>query len=157
MRHLAIVGSLALALVLPAAAVARLPAVLTQEKPEFQVKPATISYTGDGTGLIGGLDGSSVRHLGHLDWTRYTRRQGTARGLVWLDDCEPDCADGAFHPYKVRVRVSSPSHARFRLLTLKFVFHGKHVTDKRQIQHFSGMNGAPGFWEYAIVSQKGFG
>jgi hypothetical protein len=141
---------LALILVLPAVAAARLPTVLTQEKPAFQVKPASISYTGDGTGIVGGFDGTSAREPGHLDWTRYTHRVGTARGLVWLNDCEPDCADGTFHSYKVTVRVSSPSHGRFRLLRLTFVFHGKHVTDTRRIHHY------PGVWAYDIVSQKGF-
>ena len=150
-RLIAFAVAIAALVALPATAAARLPKVLTQEKPAFQLRPATISYTGDGSGLVGGSDGTSVRHPGHLRWTRYTQRQGTARGVVWLDDCEPDCADGTFHPYKVRVRVSSPSHGRFRFLTLKFVYHGHHVTDKRKIEHQHG------FWDYAIVSQKGFG
>ncbi|MHB1834553.1 MAG: hypothetical protein ACYCXW_06270, partial [Solirubrobacteraceae bacterium] len=38
---------------LPAAA-ASLPKVLTQQTPMFQLRPAVISYTGDGTGYIGG-------------------------------------------------------------------------------------------------------
>jgi hypothetical protein len=149
-------GPVVLAALLPTTAAASLPKVLTQEEPAFQVKPASISYTGDGTGIIGGLDGTSVRHPGHLDWTRYTHHAGSARGTVWLNDCEPGCANGTFHPYKVSVRVSSPSHGRFRLLTLKFVYQGKHVTDKRRIQHFAGSGGEPGFWEYTIVSQTGF-
>lgn len=142
---------LAALLLLPTAADARLPQVLTQGRPEFQVRPPVISYTGDGTGLIGGFDGRSVRRPGHLHWKRYSHRRGLARGLVWLNDCRPYCARGTFHSTPVTVRVFQPRHGRFRRLTLSYRYHRKHYTDRRAIRHFPGGNGYRGYWAYCIV------
>jgi hypothetical protein len=127
-----------------------LPKVLTQEQPPFQVRPATISYTGDGTGVIGGPDGTSVRNLGHLRWTTYSRNVGIAVGLVWLDNCRPDCARGRFSPSQVQVRVSEPSDAHFRLLTLRYRYHGHRYVDRRVAHYYSGVATGPGYWNYAI-------
>ena len=127
------------------------PKVLTQEKPAFQVRPATISYTGDGTGYVGGLDGRSVRHLGHLDWTTYKHREGVAIGLVWLDNCRPDCAQGKFSSHRVRVRVSDPVRGRFRLLTLRFTYRGRKYVDRRLAHHYGGR---PSYWAYEICGRR---
>jgi hypothetical protein len=132
----------------PAVASARLPSVLTQLKPAFQVRPAKISYTGDGTAIVGGY-GPSVRHPGHLRWTKYTRHEGLARGQVWLDDCDPSCAEGTFHPRAVRVRVFASHGGHFRRLTLRFRWHGKRQVDRRRARHFTG--GGSSYWAYDIV------
>jgi hypothetical protein len=131
----------------PAAA---LPKVLTQETRAFQVRPAVISYTGDGTGYVGGLDGTSAQNLGHLQWTTYTREEGLAVGLVWLDNCTPDCADGTFSATKVRVRVSSPTQGHFRLLTLRYSYRGRRYVDRRVAKFYRGTAGLPSYWAYAI-------
>lgn len=133
---------------LPAAAAARLPSVLTQGKPAFQVRPATISYTSDGTGVVGGLNGTSVRHLGRLRWTTYNRTQGLANGLMWLNDCMPFCARGHFSSTHVRVRVSSPKAGRFRRLTLTYNYRGHHYVDSRVVHHY--VIDRRGFWGYAF-------
>ena len=134
------------------AASARLPTVLTQDSTRvFVVRPATIGYTGDGTGIIGGRDGTDARHPGRLRWPVYNRRQGVGTGIVWLDDCEPDCADGAFHPYAARVHVFTPKHGHFTRLTVSFTYHGRHVVDRRR----AALHGT--YWAYEIVSQTGFG
>lgn len=135
---------------MPAAATTGPPKVLTQRTPLFQIRPAVISYTGDGTGVVGGPDGTSVRHLGHLRWTTYNARLGVAVGRVWLDDCSPDCADGRFTASKVRVRVSSPTQGHFRLLTLSYRFQGRRYVDRRVAKWYAGFDGLPGYWNYAI-------
>ena len=66
-----------------ATATPALPGVLTQGTPAFQVRPAVIGYTGDGTGIVGGADGTSARHPGHLRWTTYNTQEGVGHGLVW--------------------------------------------------------------------------
>lgn len=139
-----------LALAAPAAAAA-LPKVLTQARPAFQARPGIISYTGDGTAVVGGLDGTSVRHLGHLQWMTYNRHQGLATGLLWLNDCTPDCADGAYTPHRVSVHVFSPKHGRFRRLTLSYRDHGRQRTDRRVIHFYRSLNGGTGTWAYAIA------
>jgi hypothetical protein len=135
---------------IPVASAAALPKVLTQEHPTFQVRPAVIAYTGDGTGIVGGPDGTSETDLGHLNWTTYNRRAGVAVGLVWLDDCTPDCASGTFNSAAVRVRVSSPTHGHFRLLTLRYTYQGKRYADRRVAQFYRGGSGVPSYWAYAI-------
>jgi hypothetical protein len=151
-RRLVLTLPLAALLLAPQPAAASLPKVLTQERPAFQVKPPVISYTGDGTGVVGGLDGRSPwRNPGHLHWKRYNHRRGVARGLVWLDDCRPNCADGTFHSTPVTVRVSKPRHGRFRRLTLSYRYHGRHYTDRRGIYHNRGGDGFPGYWDYYII------
>ena len=149
-----------LALLLPLlaapAAAAGLPQVVSNAKPNLKVRPATISYTGDGTGLVGGSTGTSVRHPGRLPWSIYNHTRGVARGLVWLDDCDPDCAEGTFTASPVRVTVSRPRSGVFRKLTLSFRYRGKHVVDKRRAVYLPPQAGAGGFWDYQIISQRGF-
>lgn len=147
----------AVAAMLLAAASARsaeaagLPKILTQSSTHpFQVRPAVISYTGDGTGIVGGPDGTDTRHLGRLRWPVYTRRQAYGSGLVWLNDCEPSCAEGDFSGVPVRLHAFAPRGGRFRRLTLSYTYEGQHYTDRRIIRHFGG---AGGYWNYAIVSR----
>lgn len=126
--------------------------MLTQENPAFQIRPATISYTGDGTGYIGGLHGTGVRHLGRLKWTTYKGREGLGIGLVWLDNCRPDCAQGTFSASRVRVRVSDPASGHFRLLTLRYRYHGRRYVDHRLVhrERFGGRT----YWIYDICGRR---
>jgi hypothetical protein len=143
---------LALLLALPAAALARPPRTVSNVKPYLRVRPATISYTGDGTGIVGGFDGTSVRHPGHLRWLSYTRRDARARGLLWLDDCEPSCAAGAFHATPVRVHAWRARRGVFRRLTLSYRYRGKRWRDRRRAVYTPSRDGVAGHWDYAIVS-----
>jgi hypothetical protein len=112
------------------------------------VRTATISYTGDGTAVLGGRDGSSVRRPGHLDWTSYNRRRGYAGGVGWLNDCEPSCAEGDFSPAPVRVHVFRPRDGRSTRMALRFTYRGKHVVDRRGIRRYGK------YWAYYIVSYR---
>lgn len=151
MRRLSILVASAVCLVLPAAARATLPKVLArQTNSGFAVRPASIAYTGDGTGIIGGGDGSSARRPGHLRWTTYDDRQGVATGVVWLDDCEPDCADGTFSGVPVSVHVFAPDAGRFTRLTLKYTYDGQRVVDRRGIRRIAE---GGGFWSYYIIAE----
>jgi hypothetical protein len=151
-RLFAVAVSMAVAFAAPVGAAARLPTVLTQDQHHpFVVRPATISYTGDGTGVVGGTDGTSVQHPGHLHWTLYNNRQGAASGAVWLNDCDPSCAGGEFSAVPVTVHVFSPKHGRFTRLTLQFTYQRKHYVDRRAIRHIPGSNGVPGYWVYYIL------
>lgn len=137
----------------PAAAAARLPGVLTQDAHHpFVVRPAVIGYTGDGTGLIGGTDGTSAQHPGHLRWPTYNDRQGVGRGTVWLNDCDPSCAEGEFSGVPVAVHVFSPKNGHFTRMTLQYTYNRKHYTDKRAIRHIPGGDGYKGYWVWYIIS-----
>lgn len=148
-RAALIAFSLALLLAAPGIAAARLPAVLTEHSPAFAVRPATIDYTGDGSAVVGGLDGTGPRHLGRLKWTTYSKRQGMATGLLWINNCMPDCAGGHFSPVRVNVHVFSPHSGHFRRLTLTYDYQGHHDVDRREI-HLYRTPGQP-IWGYRVV------
>jgi hypothetical protein len=75
---------------------------------------------------------------------------------VWLDDCDPSCAEGTFSPYAVKVLVSRPRQGHFTRLTLKFSYEGKRVRDTRGVRYFAGGDGYRGYWSYYIVSTNGW-
>src|SRR5437660_1029096 len=90
-------------LALPATGWAHLPGVLsnTSVRHPFLVRRAVISYTGDGTGFVGGFDGTGRAsggrgHFGHVTWLTWTNQVATGSGALWGDNCEPNCARGTF-------------------------------------------------------------
>jgi hypothetical protein len=113
----------------------------------WQVRPAHIGYTGDGSGVLGGFDGSGSAHPGHLVWSMWTTTLARASGAVWIDDCNPDCATGKFSPYAVKVVALRPINGRFTRLTLTYTYKGKRQEDKRGIIFNTGF----GAWMYYIV------
>ncbi|MDO8185528.1 hypothetical protein Q5424_16920 [Conexibacter sp. JD483] len=136
----------AVALLLAAAApsLAALPRALTQERPAFAVRPAQISYTGDGTGILGGRRSGGDR-FGRIAWSAWTQRSAQGRGQVWLNDCRPDCAGGSFSPRPVRIVLSQPRAGKFRLLTIRYRYRGKPVLDRRSVEHHGR------YWTYGIA------
>jgi len=73
---------------------------------QLQVEPATIVYTGDGTGL---LAGASVRNRkSGITWTKWTSELALGAGFNQLNDCNPFCAGGKFHGYPVRIELWRP-------------------------------------------------
>lgn len=113
------------------------------------VRPASIIYTGDGSGILGGFDGSGHSgRFGHLHWSSWTTSQALGSGAVWLDDCTPDCAGGTFHAVRVELRAFRPSGPVFTRLTLTYTYQGKHYVDRRTLAR----RGA--FWVYGVSSPR---
>lgn len=142
MKTIRIAAVIALFVLLPtvAQAVTRLPRLPTDRSlnHNLQVRPAEIDYTGDGSGALGGFDGTGRGHYGHLHWTQWTTKQATGHGAVWIDSCRPDCAAGRFRPYAVTVYATSPRGGVFRRLTLRYRYGGRRVVDRRIVQHLGG-------------------
>ena len=111
----------------------------------WQVRPAHILYTGDGSGVLGGLDGTGAAHPGHIKWASWTRTGATGSGMVWIDDCTPDCADGTFTAHRVKVKAFRPVRGHFTRLTLGYTYRGKRYIDRRGIWHTGSV------WSYYIV------
>lgn len=72
----------------------------------LQVEPNTITYTGDGTGLLGGSSARDERSGIH--WTRWGKSRAFGTGFNQLNDCNPFCAAGHFHGYPVRIEMWQP-------------------------------------------------
>lgn len=142
--------AVAFVVLLPASGgAAGLPGVLTGtgSKSPFAVRPPVIDFTGDSTGDLGGFDGNGqYPNYGHLNWSTWTQTEALGSGAVWLDDCTPSCANGRFLPYAVTVRASAPESDHFTRLTLRYLYHGKEVTDIRGVKKFGS------FYQYFIVS-----
>jgi hypothetical protein len=121
----------------PACACAsQLPGLLTQigSGSTFRVRPAQIIYTGDGSGILGGFTGKGpLHHFGALKWSLWGQSQAVGSGAVWLDDCEPNCAQGTFHPFVVKVHAFEQNAGHFTHLTLRYVYEGKEIIDRRHL------------------------
>ena len=46
--------------------------------------------------------------LRHMRWSHWTQRSAAGGGTGHQNDCDPDCAHGHFHRYRVAVRLSRP-------------------------------------------------
>ena len=132
--------AVALAALPPASAsAARLPTLLTQigHGNTFAVRPAQVIYTGDGSGILGGFSGTGpLRRFGRLHWSLWSYRRAAGSGAVWLDDCTPNCAQGTFHPYAVRVSAFDRKAGHFTHLTLRYTYERKEIIDRRRIMKF---------------------
>jgi hypothetical protein len=106
----------------------------------WEVRPAQILYTGDGTGRLGGFDGTGLVHPGHLKWASWTQTQAKGSGAVWLDDF------GKVTAHRVTVRAFRPVKERFTRLTLRYSYHGKLIVDRRGIWRTGSL------WSYYIIS-----
>lgn len=148
----AIVTLVLLSLAVPATGLA-LPGVLAVNGSlHFKVRPASISYTGDGTGFVGGFDGTGERNeshtggnFGHITWTSWTAQSASGTGALWGDDCEPNCAEGSFSAVPVTIRVFAPHGGHFTLLRLNYESEGRRYKDERRAKYVPE---SPGFYEY---------
>ncbi len=126
-----------------ATAMAKLPTQLLRKR-GLEVRPPVVSFTGDGTGYLGGFTGSrsvgvarraregeDMPWAGRLKWSRWTPSQATASGAVWLNNGIPDDASGTFHPYAVTVHASRPIGGVFTRLSFRFRYHGQNLTEER--------------------------
>jgi hypothetical protein len=138
-RHLC-ATAVALVTLLPASAgAAGLPTLLTQIGlgSTFAARPAQVIYTGDGSGVLGGFSGKGpLPRFGRLNWSLWNHRRAAGSGAVWLDDCTPNCADGTFHPYAVRVSAFDPEAGHFTHLILRYMYDGKKIMDSRRMMKY---------------------
>lgn len=95
------------------AAATSLPAIPTFLGPasgkDPQIRPGSITYTGDGTGFYAGYGSASHQpHVGQLNWTTYTTSQAQATGGDWTDNCTSACANGLRTAYRVSLKADTP-------------------------------------------------
>lgn len=141
---LATVALLALAAALAGPAVAEqaaLPKLATQMPgEELQLRPAVVSYTGDGTGFLGGRATSPPEHLdrGGIRWLSWTARSAFGRGFAWINDCRPDCAGGRFSKHRATVRATRPRNGLFTRMVITYRWDGRRLHDHRALEHAAG-------------------
>ena len=102
--------------------------------PRYAVRPHTIWYTGDSTGILGEIANTVPavgKRPGFLRWKTWNRHRAFAVGTLWGNDCRPDCASGRFHRYPVTVTATRPRNGRFSTITLHYPGGGGPITDVR--------------------------
>jgi hypothetical protein len=100
------------------------------------VRPTSILYTGDGSGILGRLPADAGHRAfgkrpGFLHWTEWTRTHAAAVGTVWLLSCNPDCAASPYFRYPVTVTAGRPRNGHFTRMTLYYRYHGQPIVDRR--------------------------
>jgi hypothetical protein len=64
-----------------------------------------------------------------LEWTKWTRKAASGTGTGKLNDCMPNCAQGQFHSYKVKLipsRAVTCSNGKREFTRLAWYFRHKH-------------------------------
>jgi hypothetical protein len=70
-----------------------------------------------------------------LDWSKWTGRAASGNGVGKLNDCMPNCAQGQFRSYKVKLIASKPvtcSNGKREFSRLAFYFRHKHPGTARK-------------------------
>lgn len=93
----------------------------------LQARPYVVSYTGDGSGFLGGFNGhklvrktrNTLTSIGRLHWTVWNQTEGRAYGADWTDSPCRTCpnANNPLFPAKVNVHVYRPRNGVFTLMT----------------------------------------
>lgn len=107
---------------------------------ELQVRPPVVSYTGDGTGYLGGRTSAPPEHLdrGGIHWLSWGPRSAFGRGYAWINDCHPYCAAGHFHKHRATVRASRPRNGLFTRMVITYRWNGRRLRDHRVLEHAAG-------------------
>ena len=113
----------------------------------WQVRPASILYTEDTTGILGGFDGTGIARPGHLKWSTWSTGRAVGSGAVWIDGCRPTCSGGTFTAHAVSVVASRAVGAHFTRLTLRYPYRGK-----KRVEHW-GIRRNAGSWSYYLVGR----
>jgi hypothetical protein len=123
----------------------RLPRLLANDGGHiWQVRPAQILYTGDGSGRLGGFDGTGLVHPGHVKWASWTQTEAVGSGAVWIDDL------GTVTAHRAEVTAFRRVEGRFTRLTLRYSYHGKLYVDRRGIRRTGGTGTS---WGYYILGR----
>jgi hypothetical protein len=130
---LALASALALLWTGSALARARLPTIDTGGS-GYLVRPTSIYYTGDGSGVVGvlrrGPSTESGPGRGYLRWKRWGRRSAFAVGTLWLKLGTPT-ATSPFTRFGVTVTATRVRRGYFTRMTLRYRLNGKPATDTR--------------------------
>jgi hypothetical protein len=64
-----------------------------------------------------------------LEWAKWTRKAASGSGTGKLNDCMPNCAQGQFHRYRVKLIASKPvtcANGKREFTRLAWYFRHKH-------------------------------
>jgi hypothetical protein len=115
----------------------------------FAVRPATISFGASADVLIGGpgITQSQFKagDYGHISWSRWTSASAVGRGLIWSNDCNPNCPEGTYHSSQVAIRAGDGNSGRFRWLSYTYRTEGHRLHIHSTLRRMPGTTDA---WEW---------
>jgi hypothetical protein len=97
---------------------------------DMRVKPDLIFWTGDGSGFFAANGHRSRRpfRIHRIHWSDWTETAAVGTGANWLDNCKPDCAEGTYTPYRVRLKAFRPrSRSGYLVFTRMRVRYSHHI------------------------------
>lgn len=122
--------AIAMAVAVPGLASAGTNTVLVNDSSStFEVRPSLIGYTGDATGYVGRRTWGGKR--GYMRWKTWNIYSAYGVGTVWLNTCNPSCADGGWRSRKGWVQLSVPKNGRFTDMTITYRRGDRMVSDHR--------------------------
>jgi hypothetical protein len=123
----------------------------------LQVKPTSITYTGDGTGLLGG---ANVRNgSSGIDWTKWTTGVAFGTGFNQLNNCTPSCAGGKFHSYPVKIEMWRPQILGGILVFTRMTIFYKRTQPPGEPRHYTFTDtyaGSAGGYGWGPPTEQGY-
>jgi hypothetical protein len=99
----------------------------------FQVRPEILPLSGDGTVFVGGhgwkARGRRILKFGAVQWTSFGGSEATGLGLLWLNDCQPNCAEGSFRHSSAAVTASAVRGGHYTRLKVESIVGRHRVSD----------------------------
>jgi hypothetical protein len=126
-----------------------LPTLLASDGNGYLVRPTSIYYTGDGSGVFGKLRsafGESGPGRGDLHWTAWNGRRANGAGSDWVKLGTPT-ATSPFTRLSGSVTATRPRDGHFTRLTISERLHGTLMSatlcipDKQRVSEWSEMLG----------------
>jgi hypothetical protein len=95
------------------------PVVVTCDKARVTEPKTYMLACGDGNEVLAGLS-----------WSRWSPGRAIARGMDWINNCEPDCARGTYHSYPVYVAFGGSADVyghpgEVRYARYRFIYPGQ--------------------------------
>ncbi len=114
---------------------------------ELMVKPASITYSGDGSAYFAGAARSNHRDK-PLTWSSWTATAGKGSGFNWLNNCTPNCAAGTFHAFPVKLDAYRPKRLGGHLIftRMKVTFTGKMPKHSTRTQLWKVVHQSGGYF-----------
>jgi hypothetical protein len=113
------------------AASVRLPTALAGPGPVYEVRPKSIYFTGDDSGVIGVLRrsmGQTGPGSGYLHWAIWNRAEARGTATLWVKLSTP-VGTSPFTRLRAGVLLRVPRDGHFTLLELQYRLHGQIVNE----------------------------
>lgn len=110
----------------------RVPIYLGTPPTALSIRPTSIVYTGDDTGLLAGASRN-----GKIRWSSWTPQDAIGDGYNQLNTCNPNCAEGQFTGHQVKVEAWRPRELDGHLVFTRLTIWYKHEPPRGEPAHYT--------------------